>query len=422
MAMGVAAAAVLIAGVGFAVMANSETEAETPAAPRVLAVQTISVEPVSAYRVAREYTGAIVARRTSQLGFESAGKLAQIYVDEGDSVTAGTALAALDTEHLETHRRQLVARRAQAAAKLDEMVAGPRDEEIAAARARVESFRAQVELLRRQTARYKRLLARDATSRDDYEQVAFGLKARESQLHEAKHNLEELLNGTRKEQIEAQRSVVAELDAAIADVDVDLRKSTLKAPFEGTIARRLADDGTVVEAGQPIFRLVEDQMLEAWIGLPVQATRRLTEESVHRVKIDGRYFGATVAGRFPEVDPATRTRTVVLGLDDSAARYVVHGQVVRLQLDETVEANGYWLPTTALTEGVRGLWTSFVVVEADPNDSTQPDSYRVERRDIEVLHTESNRVLVRGTLNSGDRVITSGTHRVVPGQLVRLTR
>ena len=51
-AMGVAAAVVLIAGVGFAVIANSETEAETPAAPRVLAVQTIVVESVSAYQVA----------------------------------------------------------------------------------------------------------------------------------------------------------------------------------------------------------------------------------------------------------------------------------------------------------------------------------------------------------------------------------
>ncbi len=90
-AMGVAAAVVLIAGVGFAVMANSETEAETPATPRVLAVQTIAVEPVSAYQVARQYTGTIVARRTSQLGFELAGKLEQLYVDEGDSVTAGAA-------------------------------------------------------------------------------------------------------------------------------------------------------------------------------------------------------------------------------------------------------------------------------------------------------------------------------------------
>ncbi len=92
--MGVATAVVLIAGVGFAVIANSETEAETPAVPRLLAVQTKSVEPVGAYQAAREYTGAIVARRTSQLVYESAGKLEEIYDDEGDTVTARSAKVA----------------------------------------------------------------------------------------------------------------------------------------------------------------------------------------------------------------------------------------------------------------------------------------------------------------------------------------
>ena len=240
------------------------------------------------------------------------------------------------------------------------------------------------------------------------------MQARTAQLEAAKHDLQELLNGTRKEQIEAQRAVVAELDAAIADIDVDLRKSTLRAPFSGTIARRLADDGTVVQAGQAVFRLVEDQALEAWIGLPVYATAQLEEESTQRVKIGGQLFNATVSGRFPEVDPTTRTRTVVLSLDAEATKQVVHGQVVRLQLEETVAASGYWLPSTALTKGARGLWTSYVVVYAES------DEFQVERRDVEVIHTESDRVLVRGTLNSGDRVIKSGTHRVVPGQLVRI--
>ncbi|MGI9455235.1 MAG: hypothetical protein ACR2NU_01670, partial [Aeoliella sp.] len=130
----------------------------------------------------------------------------------------------------------------------------------------------------------------------------------------------------------------------------------------------------------------------------------------------------TVMGRFPEVDPTTRTRTVVLSLDASAAAHIVHGQVVRLELEETIEASGFWLPVTSLTKGPRGLWTSFVVVKSDPKDSTLADLYRVESRDVEVVNTQSNRILVHGTLNPGDKVIASGTHRVVPGQLVRLTK
>jgi len=59
--------------------------------------------------------------------------------------------------------------------------------------------------------------------------------------------------------------------------------------------------------------------------------------------------------------------------------------------------------------------------------STPNSTFRVERRDVEILHTESDtsgkgkalRVLVRGMLQPGDRVIVGGTHRIVPGQLVR---
>lgn len=399
----------------------STSKVTTPTESRVLAVQTISIKPVSSYQTVREFTGTIVAKRISQLGFESSGKLQEIYHEEGDFISAGTAIAKLDTEHLETKRRQVVAKRNQASAKLDEMISGPRDEDIAAARARVQSLQAQVNLLKLQAVRQKKLVAFNAASQNEYEQSAFGLKARQARLNETQFQLEALLNGTRNEKIESQQAMVDEFNASISSIDVDLRKSTLRAPFDGTIARRLADEGTVVEAGSPLFRLIEDQSLEAWIGLPAQAIESLVVGSKQRLKIGDRYLNATVEARFPELDRATRTRTVVLKLADSAVHNIVHGQVVRWELEETIEADGYWLPSTALTKGVRGLWTSYVVAKDTRSDLDKPELLRVERRDIEVLHTESSRVLVRGTLIPGDRVISTGTHRVVPGQVVRLT-
>jgi multidrug efflux pump subunit AcrA (membrane-fusion protein) len=139
----------------------------------------------------------------------------------------------------------------------------------------------------------------------------------------------------------------------------------------------------------------------------------LSDEGVYRLTIAGRTFEAAVAGRFPEVDPATRTRTVTLRLDESASKRVVHGEVVRLLLDESVAQPGYWLPLTALAQGSRGLWTTLVAMPDSANE------FVVERRDVEVLHTESDRVFVRGTLDAGDLVIDGGTHRIVPGQSVR---
>ena len=38
---------------------------------------------------------------------------------------------------------------------------------------------------------------------------------------------------------------------------------------------------------------------------------------------------------------------------------------------------------------------------------------------IELLETQGDRALVRGTLRSGDEIIIDGTHRIIPGQIVR---
>jgi len=407
-----------ISGIGFVSLSRSDAATDPLASPGTLVVETVVVERVHSFQSAREYTGTVVARRTSGLGFELSGKLNAILVEEGAEVSAGAPLAELDTEHLETRRRQVAAQRAEAAAKLDEMITGPREEDIAAARARVAGLEADVELLRRQTDRQQRLLDRNATSLDAFEEFSFQLQARQAQLDEACHDLEELLNGTRREQITAQQATVEALDAAVADIDVDLRKSTLRAPFAGTVARRSVDEGVVVEAGQEIVRLVEDAELEVWAGLPVAAAMDLVEGMEQRVKIGGRTYSATVAGRFPEVDRATRTRTVILRLERSAAAEVVQGEVVRLHLTETLEATGYWLPATALSKGQRGLWAAYVAMDVPKS----VDARRIERRDVEILHTEGDRVLVRGALEDGEFVVAGGTHRVAPGQLVRLAQ
>ncbi len=411
-------------GVGATTLGDPSSGAGEPEsssrASRILSVETAPVAAVSSYVTSREFTGTIVARRVSELSFERSGLLEGVEVDEGMSVQEGEVLARLDTEMLRTRREETVARRDQAVAVLEEMIEGPRQEDIDAARAQVESLKPEVELLKLQTNRSRNLLGRNAVAQDEFDRYFFGLQSKQGQLDQARHELEELINGTRQQQIDAQKAIVAQLEAAIDQIDVDLRKSTLRAPFAGAIARRFADEGAVLQAGGVVLKLVEDSDLEAWVGLPIEESSQMTVGSHHVVKISGRSFHVEVTGRRPEVDPATRTRTVILKMGSSASDYVVHGQVVRLQIEQTVLASGVWLPVTALTEGDRGLWSCLVAVPEDQQDASGRERFHIERRDVEVLHAESGRVLVRGTLSSDDRVVTSGTHRISVGQVVHL--
>ena len=176
------------------------------------------------------------------------------------------------------------------------------------------------------------------------------------------------------------------------------------------------DEGVVVGAGQSVVRLVENVAPEARIGMPANTAHQLQVGDRHAIQIGSETYSATVAAILPEVDPDTRTQIVVLQLEPSATLPISPGQTVRLELMETIPADGFWLPTDALVQGIRGLWSCYVLTQPDESN---PEIYTVQPQTVEILHQEEHRALVRGTLQPGDRIVASGIHRLVPGQQVR---
>lgn len=407
----------VVGAMGAGAIAQSRSTSQTPVAveqSQALPVETMAAEPVSSYTVQRTYTGEITARRTSDLGFELAGTVTQLYVEEGEQVTVGQILAELDMRSLDTERQQLVAQRDQLLAQLQELQAGPRTEEIAAARAAVADLEQQVQLAQLQESRREYLHAEGAISRDELDQQSFGRGSLENRLKQAQSQLDELLAGTRSEQLVAQSARIRQLDASIQAVDVQRSKSTLMAPFNGIVSQRLIDEGVVASPGQPVLKLVEGDYLEARIGVPTDGAGAIAVGSSQTLRVNGQAIPATVTALLPELDPTSRTVTVVLQLEPS--NVVTIGQTAQLLLETSQPAEGFWVSNTALIQGDRGLWSVYVL-----DDLAEGENPVVATRTVEVLHTDTNRdrVLVRGTLQANDQIITSGTHRIVPGQAVQ---
>jgi len=416
MAMGAGTIALLLLiGIPIVRTQFASPEAAEASEPTILSVETLTVEVVDGYEATRTYTGEVAALRSSDLGFERSGELKAVLVQEGDRVTIGTPLAQLDTSNLQTQRQQLEADKAQALAVLAELEAGPRHEDIAAAEASVRQIEQDLALQRTQRERREFLYERGAISKETLDEFTYGQGALQAQLEAAQSHLEELRNGTRPEQIRAQRAVVQQLEAAIADVDVNIRKSTLRSPFAGIVASRAVDEGTVVGSGQSVVRLVEDAAPEARIGMPTTTASQLQPGDMQTVTVNGDRYKATVAAVLPEVDPDTRTQVVVLQLDQAAVPNIAPGQTVRAEITETVPTEGIWLPTAALTQDIRGLWSTYLMVPTEDGEN----SFEVQPQSVEILHQESDRALVRGTLQAGDHIVANGVHRLVPGQQVR---
>ena len=421
------AVAVLIGSIAFAVngrlspliaqLFSNPTSADD-ACPEVtvLPVNVTKISFVDSIMQSRLYTGTVRARHRSDLGFELSGKIKTISVEEGDVVSKGQVLAELHTETLVAQHRATLARLAQSRSLMEELEAGPRIETIKAARANVAAAQSQHSNARLNLSRRKKLRDSGAILAEEFDQASFAEKTARANLTAAREQLSELEAGTRKEQMDGQASAVRQLEAAAKEIEVAIGKSRLIAPFAATITRRYMDPGSIAQASVPVIRMVEQQHLEAWIGLPVSIVAGLEIGSKHEIIVDGQSYFGVLSAKISELDTATRTQTVLFELDSTASEKVVSGQLCKIQVSNSVNCCGYWVPISALTKGIRGLWSIMVVV---PDEAS--GHYRAEKRDIEFVKTDSNRVLATGTIADGDQIILNGLHRIADGQLVTLS-
>jgi hypothetical protein len=131
--------------------------------------------------------------------------------------------------------------------------------------------------------------------------------------------------------------------------------------------------------------------------------------------IGERSYHATVKSVLPELDEVTRTNTVIFELRGSMIDNSLFGQVARVELARKLDLAGFWVPLAALTQGDQGLWALLALEPTDDNEK-----FILKRREVEVVQVDSDRAFVRGTLESGTQLVSSGVRRLTPGQQVKL--
>lgn len=330
-------------------------------------VAYLAAEPQDGYTAARVYAGRTLAERASELGFKQPGEISAMLVDVGDDVSAGQLLAQLDDASVDAQLRQAQADVALAAANLN-------------------AISAETELAEQTEARFRELREAGHASEQVYDEQRLALRAKQAQRNVA-------------------RASLMKAEASRKAAEITLRETNIYAPFSGRIQTRHVDEGSQINAGAPILRLVESEEIEARVGIPEYVAARLKTGTDYQIRWESTNHKARLKTVLPEIDPATRTLTAVFAL---SGKQLPLGAVIELTLETEVPTPGYWLPLTALTESDRGLWGIFVIRE----DSS------VERRLVEIIHAEANQAFVRGTLNPGERVVRTGVQRIVPGQRV----
>lgn len=380
---------------------------------RVLAVSAVELQLSTAYQSKRQFTGQVEAKRKSDLGFDRIGTIAAIHVDRGDEVSQGQLIATLDTEALFAQRKKLEADLRSAQAQLQEAETGPRQETIAAARASLAEQQSQLSLAQEARGRRESLHAKRLIAKEEFDQADATLKRWEAVVDAARSRLDELLEGTRQEQIDAQVAAVEAIEAAIAQIEVEIQKSALKSPYDGMILARSIDEGSVAAPGQSVVTIIEHRALEAKVGITPAFAKNLKRGQAIEAQAGDEPIAGTIKAVVAEVDTSTRTQPVIIALGDDAWKQVVPGDTLRLSFSRDEKSRGFWVPTECLVAGPRGLWNCFVIENLTNGVGT------AQARTVEVLHTEGERSMISGQLTEGDLLVSSAPHRITAGQSVK---
>lgn len=215
-------------------------------------------------------SGTVEATEAS-LGFQAAGRIERIRVDEGDRVQAGDTLAVLDRTELGARHAQAEAQLAAAQATLAELERGARSEELVQAREADSAAAARLADAQRDLARAEQLFRGGAASQEAFDKARLAADVARSQREQAAQQLRLVQSGPRVERIAAQRALVQSAQAQLQQVSAQLANAVVVAPFGGVVTVRQRQPGEIVAPGAPVVTVANFD--DRWVRIYIAENR-----------------------------------------------------------------------------------------------------------------------------------------------------
>lgn len=190
-----------------------------------------------------------------------AGRIKEIYVDEGDFVTAGQVVARMDTAQLEAQRRQAQAQfhRAQIGVDTAKSLVTQRNAEKTAEVAVVAQREAELDAAESKFKRSAELVKTNVVSQQTLDDDRASKEGAVAAVGAAKAQLaaSEAAISSAEAQVVDARAAVDAAKAAIDSITADIDDSTLRAPRDGRVQYRVAQLGEVLSAGGRVLNMVD---------------------------------------------------------------------------------------------------------------------------------------------------------------------
>lgn len=193
--------------------------------------------------------------REVDLSFRVDGRVAEVLVDEGDTVSAGQELAKLDAEPLQADLAEAEAATSAQRAQLDLLREGSRREDIAQAESTVAERRAALVNAQGDVDRLGTLRGTGAIAERSWLDAVSRRDETAAQLRGAQQALAERRAGARPQEIQQAGSNVDRAAASAERIRIRVRDTVLRAPSDGTVLTRAIERGANVSAGSTALTL-----------------------------------------------------------------------------------------------------------------------------------------------------------------------
>ncbi len=356
-------------------------------------------------------TGEVVATESVVIAATKEGPIAYCPWREGDEVEMGEKLIEIDRQVYQAEAEQAKAKLKVARAKLADLRAGPRPEEIDQAEASVRKWRATLEEARTAYERQKRLQSKEYTSEQSLEQARERMNVARAELENAEEKLRMLHAGPTATEIAVQEANVEEAETDLELARAHLEECLLKAPFDGVMDKVHVRQGDLATPRNPLLEMFDPDSLVVRFSVPEAHAAAVKPGLTVKIRLDalpGRTLRGKISRVYPSLDDDMHTRTVEAEL--AASRDLMPHQFARVTLRlESVE-NAVILPVEAIVEMPDGTQVAFVVEQG-----------KAVQRTVEVGIEKEQRVQVVEGIQPGEQVVVAGGDGLKHGAPVRIT-
>ena len=230
-----------------------------------------------------------------ELVAESNEPIIEILVAEGTVVSAGELLLRQDARRASARLAEAEGALREAAARQAELVRGPRQELIAAARANLQGAEKELSFRQADYERVRAIAERDLAAQGDLDQARASLDAAYAMRDLRRAELEERLAGTTIEELDQAEAAVVQAEARRVSALIDVERHDIRAPVDGIADTRLFEVGERPDPGQPVMVLLAGTQPHARVYVPERLRAQIRPGSKATLYVDG--FGEPLRGR-----------------------------------------------------------------------------------------------------------------------------